>query len=202
MENILAYVVILFMIYALRMAIEFTLLYSNQKAAVENFMNLSEDKTDNELASKYPVYNAYPYKQYRVDLLNDKDGDHINSEYDLTKEDLMRFIDDSTTFFKAEKIAEPTNTESQVTQLNNNVALQPKKFSAFDTAPTSKPFNSLDAQFKLLNEKNSSQLSNTKSLKNDIWTHDNENPMNGGFIDKDSKLMAYDPSEMTNVMVQ
>jgi len=202
MENLLAYVIILFMIYALRMVIEFTLLYSNQKKVIENYMNLSQDKSDIELENKQPIYQHYPYKQYRVDMLNDKDGDHINSEYDLTKEDLLRFIDDSTAFFKPEKITEPTKTESEVTQINNNVALQPKKFSLFDTKPTSKPFNSLDAQFKLLNEKNSTRLSNTKSLKNDIWTHDNENPMNGGFIDKESQLMAFDPSEMTNAMIQ
>lgn len=189
---------------------KFNKMQIEQKTIIEEYRNqlglgrpLDYEAKQRESHVKYMDFKDYDYKGVDFTKLDDEDGYTINDEYELMKDDLIKYIDGANNYFNPSERSEPVATEKRNIQMNHNSTLQPleKKENPFKGILTSSTLdNQYKSQFESNNQKRNSNIEN-KTLKPDLWNYANEKPMNSGYFDEKSGLMAYDQAEETNYVL-
>ena len=187
---------------------KFLEIQKDQKDLIEQYRNklnpakIDYEAIERESHQKYMDFKDYDYKGVDYSEIEDN-GYDIDNDFDAMKEDLMKYVDGANNYFKQEKHLEPVATEAHNIRMNHNAPTQP-------LTKIENPFKgssvgvSLDAQYKnqfeSLNSTRNSGLVN-HTLKPDLWQYASEKPMNGGFVDESSGLMAFDSMEETNYVL-
>jgi hypothetical protein len=211
--NTIGFVISLFSIVFLHTILKvFMNIKKEQEQLIEKFKNkLKPKKIDHtlerqEIDGKNKYYNGYQFKKVDFDKIEDEDGYDIDNEYDLMKEDLLKYIDSMNNYYEFEKIAQPIANKKLNKELNPNIPIKEpvpldKKSYTFKPEKVGK---SLDDQYKTqfeMNNKTRNKLIENKTLKPDLWTYKEEKPMNGGFVDPMTNLMPYDAMEESNYVL-
>ena len=207
--NIIGYTVSLCGIVLVHVLItKFLKLQGEQKELLEHYRNklnpkkLDYDAEKRETHQKYTDFKDYDYKGYDISKIQDSDGYDLDTDYDLLKEDLLKYVNGANNYFEVEDIASPVTNEKQNITLNHNAPKQPltKKENQHKGIVAG---TSLDNQYRSQWESNNTIRNGSiaqKTLKPDLWTYQNEKVMNGGSLDS-SGLMPFDSAEETNYVL-
>ena len=185
-----------------------SILSENEKL-IEKFKTINPGYLNKETAVPFKrVDTTMPFNVNSQDFNNFKEYNTINvNDYDLDtmKGELLNYLEDKSNLF--DKI--PTYEENKI--LNENVAtfkdvghIKPETLirqdqaeyivNRKDTVPLSSSYPvQFDKQFKqklYLSEPAANK--EYRTYKKDNWVYENEKSNNGGYIDTQSKLMAYD----------
>ena len=181
----------------------------DQKDLIEQYRNklagrpLNYKAIERENQQKYIDFKDYDYKGPNFSLIEDDEGYDIDNDYDLFKEDLMKYVEGANDYFNVEQHATGIANEQTNIVSNHNAVSQPMDKKEFNF-PSKKGGVSLDRQynnsFEANNKKRNSQLP-YKTLKPDQWTYNNEKTINGGFFDEKSGLMSFDAAEEMNMVL-
>ena len=146
----------------------------------------------------------YGYKEVALEKLDNEGYDKEEDDFKLLKKDLMKYIEEDVERYNHEKRLEPIVSEMGNATMNPNVQLGNPPSPESHIQPIVGDI-SLDSQYRnqwaSLNSKRS-EMTGLKTFKPDVWTYENENPINGGVVDAKSGLMAYDPMEQMDMVLQ
>jgi len=177
----------------------------DQKDLIEQYRNKLAGKPLNykaiakENQQKYIDFKDYDYKGPNYSLIEDDEGYDIDNDYDLFKEDLMKYVEGANDYFNVEQHATGIANEQTNIIANHNAMSQPMDKKEYHF-PAKTAGVSMDNQYKNVME-NNYKKSNNKLLKPDLWTYNNEKTINGGFFDEKTGLMPYDPEVSTNYVL-
>ena len=206
--NIFGYIVSLIITILAHVFLKkFNKMQQEQKELIEQYKNqlrpLDYDAVERESHQKYMDFKDYNYKGVDFSKIEDDDGYDIDNDYDLMKEDLLKYVDGANNYFNPSERSDPVADEKRNIKMNHNASLMPltKKENPFKGLLTG---STLDNQYKSQFEKNNRERNSNrenKTLKPDIWTYGNEKAMNGGFFDEKIGLMPYDKMEENNYVL-
>ena len=171
----------------------------------KNRLNFSQRKTEKIIDNNKQLYN-----QFEIEKIEDKDGIDIENDFSLLKKDLLKYVNsarnifDNSLFDKSNEI----NDKEKQTE-NNKQNIQEKKYKnstefVIQHSFKQQAINSLDNNLnKKIDENNKKRYSSLdyKSFKPDIWVSENESSMNGGKIDPNSNISAFDSMESYNYIL-
>lgn len=211
--NKIGYVFTLFFIIIIHLLIkQFDMIKNEQKKLIEEYrikLGLNPSKIPhNDLKKEYTQKNNefkdYDYKKVNFSEIEDEEGYDIDNDYDLFKEDLLKYIESSNNNDQFEKRTEPVASEKQNLFMNENSINQP--LTKKEYIPKGSVFGdmSMDKQYKNAFEKNNKDRNSklkTKTLKPDWWVYNNEKTINGGFFDEKNGIMPFDNGESTNYVL-
>ena len=186
----------------------YSLMEEDKKEIIELFknrLNFSQRKTEKIIDNNKQLYN-----QFEIEKIEDKDGIDIENDFSLLKKDLLKYVNsarnifDNSLFDKSNEI----NDKEKQTE-NNKQNIQEKKYKnstefVIQHSFKQQAINSLDNNLnKKIDENNKKRYSSLdyKSFKPDIWVSENESSMNGGKIDPNSNISAFDSMESYNYIL-
>ena len=186
----------------------YSLMEEDKKEIIELFknrLNFSQRKTEKIIDNNKQLYN-----QFEIEKIEDKEGIDIENDFSLLKKDLLKYVNsarnifDNSLFDKSNEI----NDKEKQTE-NNKQNIQEKKYKnstefVIQHSFKQQAINSLDNNLnKKIDENNKKRYSSLdyKSFKPDIWVSENESSMNGGKIDPNSNISAFDSMESYNYIL-
>ena len=183
----------------------------NNKEIMELFKNrLNFSKANNTEAKKLIDDDKQLYNNFQMEKVEDNEGVDIENDFSLLKKDLLKYVNsarnifDNSLFDKSNEI----NDKEKQTE-NNKQNIQEKKYKnstefVIQHSFKQQAINSLDNNLnKKIDENNKKRYSSLdyKSFKPDIWVSENESSMNGGKIDPNSNISAFDSMESYNYIL-
>jgi hypothetical protein len=210
--NIVGYIISLIVTILAHIFLKkFIKMQDEQKELIERYRSqldtgrpLDYDAVERESHQKYMDFKDYNYKGVDFSKIEDEDGYDIDNDYDLMKEDLLKYVDGANNYFNPTQRSEPVATEKKNIKMNHNASLMPldKKENPFKGLLGGVTLDSqYKSQFESNNRGRNSINPTIKTLKPDLWVYGNEKTMNGGFFDEKTSLMPFDAQEENNYVL-
>ena len=177
----------------------------------KNKLNFSQVKSENK-AEKIIDGDKQSYNKFEMEKVEDKEGVDIENDFSLLKKDLLKYVNgarnmfDNSLFDKSNEV-----NDKQKQNENNKQNIQEQKYeNSAEFVIQDHPFkqhaiNSLDNNLNnKIDENNKKRYSSLdyKSFKPDMWVSENESSMNGGKIDPNSNISAFDNMESYNYILE
>jgi hypothetical protein len=177
--------------------IQFKMMKKDQEQVLEAYKiklglkptEIPYDKIKKEYDQKTKDYNSYEYKNVDYSLIEDEEGYDIDNDYDLFREDLLKYIEGQNNSYEHTNNLTPVANEPKNIKMNHNAINQPLYKKDNLMREQNLKLDSLDNQYK--GSFNETIIPNIeqKTLKPENWTKKKEPIANGGMM---GDIMGYE----------